>query len=461
MNKLCLLLLSLSLIFGSCGRKQSQSVFSFSDDIAFTLDTGVLKVGTLSRSTSYFNYKGEDMGYEYEMASKFAKSKDLKLEVVTANDMDGLVDLLANDEVDLIAYPLLINNNYKQKVRYTNHEYVTNQVLVQKKNKKKKLLNDVTQLIGKEVYVVENSKYHERLKNLNEEIGGGIIIRTVSNEEDEEKLIKKVADGDISYTIADNTIAEVNKTYYPSIDIHMEVSFDQRSAWAVNLEADSLLNAVNHWFGTSKNSYTYQYLYHKYFVQIKGNSEGLKKYINKHKISIYDPIFKAHAPSLGWNWKLLASVAYQESKFNPTVESWAGAKGLMQLMPQTALAYGMDTTKIMDPEQSVKTAVSYLKAVDGIFSDVKDRHERRKFVLASYNAGVGHVRDAMALTEKHGKDPKKWDGNVADYILLKSNPEYFNDSVVKHGYLRGEEVYNFVNEVMLRYREYMDVIKEK
>ncbi|MCB9018119.1 MAG: transporter substrate-binding domain-containing protein [Prevotellaceae bacterium] len=460
MNKLCLLFLLLTVMVGSCGKRHA--VFPFSETMELTLDSGVLKVGTLSRSTSYFNYKGEDMGYEYEMASKFAKSMGLRLDVVTAKDMDGLVALLSKNEVDLIAYPLSITNDYKERVRYTDHEYVTNQVLVQRKNKKRPLLKDVTELIGKEVYVVENSKYHERLKNLNEEIGGGIQIRTVSNEEDEEKLIKRVAEGDIEYTVADNNIADVNKTYYPNIDSHLKVSFDQRSAWAVSLDADSLYTVVNHWFRESKNSYIYQYLYYKYFQQIKLNGRGgSRKYINKHKISVFDGLFKKYAPALDWNWKLLASVAYQESKFDPTVESWMGAKGLMQLMPQTAMAYGMDTSKMMNPEESVKAATAYLKAVERQFSDISDRQERYKFILASYNAGVGHVRDAMALAEKFGKNSKKWDGNVDEYILLKSNPEYFNDPVVKHGYLRGEEVCNFVSEIMIRYHEYMDVIKEK
>ena len=128
-----------------------------------------MKIATLSRSTSYFTIKGQDLGYEYELADKFANSLGLDLEVVTAKDMNDLVKKLENNEVDLIAYPLTITNEYKEKVKYTLHEYITKQVLIQPKKRGYKPIKDVTELIGKDIYVVENSKYHTRLKNLNNE----------------------------------------------------------------------------------------------------------------------------------------------------------------------------------------------------------------------------------------------------------------------------------------------------
>lgn len=438
----------------SCG-KHPGSVGSES----LTQDSTTLKVATLSRSTSYFNLQGQEMGYEYEMASKFAHSLGLKLEVFLAKDMEGLVEMLSNEEVDLVAYPLTITNEYKERVRYTDHEYITNQVLVQRKGKGVVPLNDVTELIGKKVFVVENSKYHDRLTNLNNELGGGIDIQLVTNEEDEESLIKKVSLGEIDFTLADNNIANVNTTYYANIDVHLKVGFDQRSAWAVGVEADSLCKVVNHWFSESKNNYIYQYLYHKYFKQSKTKSGDYKKYIDSHTISAFDGLFKKYAPTIGWDWRLLASLSYQESRFQPTARSWVGAKGLMQLMPHTAIAMGFDSLKIEEPETSVQAAVKYLKSVEKYFLSIEDGGERIKFVLASYNAGVGHVKDAMALAAKLGRNSEIWEGNVADCLLLKSKPEYFNDPVVRCGYLRGDETFRFVSEIMVRYLEYRDVIK--
>ena len=447
----------LLLVFFSCGNRHSDTTENISDLEAIK-EKGVLRVATLSRSTSFFVLKGQNLGYEYELADRFSKSLGVEMEVITALDMNDLVDKLYNGEVDLIAYPLTVTNEFKSKVRYTEHEYITKQVLVQLNKKEEPLISDVTQLIGKEIYVVENSKYHNRLSNLNNEVGGGIVIHTVSNETNEEKLIEMVSQGEIPFTVTDDNIANVNKTYFDNIDVSLPVSFVQRSAWAVGLDSPELYDTVNAWFGESKNNYVYQYLYHKYFDQKKRGSQTRSLYIDVNRISVFDDLFKRHAKKIGWDWRLLASVAYQESNFNPDAESWAGAKGLMQLMPGTASLFGADDAS--DPNQSIEAAIRYIQHVSRIFNYIEDKEERLKFVLASYNAGFGHIKDAIALTEKYNKNPDKWDGNVAEFVLLKSNPEYFNDSVVRFGYLRGEEVYNYVNEILYRYEMYKDLIKK-
>ena len=448
----------LFLVFLSCGNRHSETTENISD-LETIKERGVLRVATLSRSTSFFVLKGQNLGYEYELADRFSKSLELEMEVIIAPDMNDLVDKLYNGEVDLIAYPLTITNEFKSKVRYTEHEYITKQVLVQLPKKGEPLISDVTRLIGKEIYVVENSKYHNRLSNLNNEVGGGIIIQTVSNETDEEKLIEMVSQGKISFTVTDDNIANINKTYFDNIDVSFPVSFVQRSAWAVRLDAPELYHAVNEWFGESKNNYIYQYLYHKYFDQKKHkNLPASRLYIDMHRISVFDELFKRHAKKIAWDWRLLASMAYQESCFNPDAESWAGAQGLMQLMPGTASLLGADDTR--DPNQSVTAATKYIQQMNRFFNYIEDETERKKFILASYNAGLGHIKDAIALTGKYNKNPDKWDGNVAEFVLLKSNPEYFNDPVVRFGYLRGEEVYNYVNEILYRYEMYKDLIKK-
>lgn len=429
-------------------------------DLEKILAEDTLRVVTLSRSTSYFDYKGEEMGFEYELAQRFAQSLGVQLKVITAKDEPEMLQKLYDKEVDLIAYPVVISNETKEKVTFVEHTFNTYQVLVQRKRKNKfEQVNDVVDLIEKEVVVVDNSKYHKRLKNLDDEVGGGIKITTVTNEEDEESLIEKVSKGEIEYTIADDNIAKVNKTYFKNIDIGLRTSFTQRSAWVLRKHSDELESTVNKWFETSNADYTCQYLYHKYFEQEKKYSKEKPKYLSKDRISEYDSYFKKYSGDLEWDWKMLASVAYQESRFNPNAKSWAGAVGLMQLMPSTAKKLGTDSLSMRKPDVSVKTAAIYLKRVDNIFNFIEDKNERTKFVLASYNAGVGHIRDAMALAEKNGKSPTKWE-DVKFFVLLKSKPEFFNDPVVHHGYLRGEEVYNFVEEIMVRYQEYVDVIND-
>lgn len=426
-------------------------------DLEKVIMSDTLRVVTLSRSTSYFDYQGNEMGYEYELAQQLAHSLNVKLKVVTARDENQMLELLKKGNVDVIAYPVTISPEMKEQVDFVAHEYKTKQVLVQRKSKKKSIVKDALELIDKEVYVVENSKYHKHLLKVDEEIGGGILIQTVSNEEDEETLIEKVSKGEIPYTIADENIASINKTYFNNIDIKMGMSHSQRSAWAVRKGSTSLRDTINSWFSEIQGDFTYQYLHNKYFEHKKKYAQDVPKYINSKKISDFDPLFKKYANTIRWDWKMLASIAYQESRFNPNAKSWAGAVGIMQLMPNTAKRFGVDSTGIVNPEQNIKAAVKYLDNVDGAFKYIEDEDERTKFVLASYNAGVGHVRDAMALAEKHGKSPDKW-CDVRVFMLMKAKPEFFNDPVVRHGYLRGEETDNFVTEIMLRYKEYNDVI---
>ena len=113
----------------------------------------------------------------------------------------------------------------------------------------------------------------------------------------------------------------------------------------------------------------------------------------------------------------------------------------------------MDEEDIFEPEANVSTAANYLKQLTMFYRDVPDYGERMNFVLASYNGGMGHVRDAMALTKKNGGDQYSWD-DVEEYILLLSKPEYYRDEVVKCGYMRGKETHNYVAAIRERYEEY-------
>ena len=155
---------------------------------------------------------------------------------------------------------------------------------------------------------------------------------------------------------------------------------------------------------------------------------------------------------------LLASLAYTESNFDTTAVSWAGAKGLMQLMPATARAMGVPPGKEQNPEESIKAATKYIAATAKSFSKIP-QEERINFILASYNSGIGHVFDAMALAEKYGKNKYVWRDNVENFILLKSNEEYFTDPVCKNGYFRGIETYNFVRDITARFEQYKKKIK--
>lgn len=173
-------------------------------------------------------------------------------------------------------------------------------------------------------------------------------------------------------------------------------------------------------------------------------------------ISRYDGLFMTYSRAIRWDWKLMAAQSYQESTFDPQAKSWAGACGLMQIMPSTASDLGLPMTQIHDPESNIAAAAKLLDQLEAKFRDVPGRQERIKFVLASYNGGYHHVRDAMALTTKHGGNKYSWN-DVSKYILLLSSPQYYRDPVVRFGYMRGSETVDYVSKIHQRWHSYRGV----
>jgi membrane-bound lytic murein transglycosylase F len=150
---------------------------------------------------------------------------------------------------------------------------------------------------------------------------------------------------------------------------------------------------------------------------------------------------------------------YQESRFRPKARSWAGAVGLLQLMPATARQFGVRSRT--DPEQNVRGAVKFLQWLDDHWEErIGDSSERLRFVLASFNVGAGHVEDAQHLAEKHGDDPKRWN-DVAYWLLQKSKAEYYTDPVVKYGFCRGVEPVTYVSIILDRFQHYRQFVVER
>ena len=173
-------------------------------------------------------------------------------------------------------------------------------------------------------------------------------------------------------------------------------------------------------------------------------------------ISHYDALFQQHCRSIRWDWRLMAAQCYQESTFDPQARSWAGACGLMQIMPTTADHLGLARSDMFNPEKSIAAAAKLIGELDRSFSDIRNQQERIKFILAAYNGGANHVRDAMALAKKNGRDPQRW-ADVSHYILLLAQPEYYNDPIVKYGYMRGSETAGYVDKIMQRWNGYRGV----
>lgn len=436
-----------------------------SDDFDAITARGTLIVLTENSSVSFYLYRGQSMGYDYEMVNAFARDHGLKLEVRILDDLNAMFDRLQRGDGDVIACNLNITETRKTNAAFTEPLFSTRQVLVQRKVKgasanavdEKGHITEWNQLDGAEVYVHTMSTASHNL-SLNAALHGARpVVIDPSGSLSSERLIKLVAEGQIDYTVADENLAKLNATYYPNLDIDFAINEPQDVAWAVRKEADSLLAALNHWILNRANHRKQSYIHHKYFTAVKSQQQRVQSRYSSlegRHISEFDEAIRRHSRDLKWDWRLLAAMIYRESRFNPEARSWAGAFGLMQLMPATGERFGIDTTHTR--EANIGAGVAYLRYLDRYWKKyINDPDERVNFVLASYNVGPGHVQDARVIARHLEKNPNLWFNNVADCLLLKSDNEYRTLEGVKHGYCRCSDPVNYVVDVRSKFAEYL------
>ena len=236
------------------------------------------------------------------------------------------------------------------------------------------------------------------------------------------------------------------------------------AAWTVRKDSPLLSASLSQWMSAHQKDF-FDY------TTIRVKSSGGRTYAPRRKvaspilnasrgqISQYDDLFKKYAIKCGWDWRLMAAQAYQESSFDPQAVSYMGAMGLMQLMPGTARDVGVARSEVFVPERNVQGASKLISQLNTHYASIANGDERINFILAAYNAGSGHVDDARALAKKYGKNPNVWLGNVDVFVLKMSEPQYYNQQEVKYGYFRGSETYEYVNSIRTRWNEYKRKIK--
>jgi membrane-bound lytic murein transglycosylase F len=438
-------------------------------------------------STTYFIYKGEPMGYEYELLKAFAEDHELVLKLVAVQRRDSLMQMLLAGRGDLVAARLIPLPEDTGRVAYTKALYHTDPVLVQRSTSPRaaaravpkpvdtvlkpgpaapatlpvraRLVQRPSELAGQRVTMPRKSPYMPTLIELSDSVTGDIQVVEVDSSAD--ALIREVARGAVEYTVAEGNVAELQGSFYKNLVIRPVLGESKPVAWAVRREARQLRDSLDAWIKNEKTKGVLDRLYKKYFIDARGFQTRVQsRYLTSitGTLSPYDELLRRHAATLGWDWRLLGSQMYQESRFKPTARSWMGAVGLLQLMPGTARQFGVRSPT--NPEDNVRGGVKFLRWLDGHWKKtIADSAERLKFVLASYNAGSGHVEDAQRLAEKHGDDPKKWE-QVAYWMLQLSKAEYHSDPVVKYGFCRGMEPVTYVAVILDRFDHYRQMVTD-
>lgn len=438
-------------------------------DLQEILKKGKITILAENSSTSYFIYRGKKMGFEYELLKEFAHELGVDLEVILIDNLDDANAMLNRGEGDLIACNYTMTNERAKVIDFSIPFLRTNQVLIQRKPDgwesmseseiQAKLINDPTELAQKKVYVWKKSSYYQRLVNLQQEIGDTIYIQGESGDFSAEDLIENVSEGLIDYTVVEKNVAQINSQFLDNIDIHLDLSVKQKIGFGLRKTSPLLRARINQWLTKYMQKASFKYLKHKYFdlPDIASRSQDPLSSLKGGQLSLYDAYFKKSAAKHGWDWRLLAAVSYQESKFNPAARGLGGAYGMMQFMPETGPRYKVFPSS--PPETQIEGGMKYLITMYNLWSDIPSHEERVKFTLASYNAGTSHVKDAQRLAEKYDLDPKKWEENVEVMMKNLSKREYYRDPVVKAGATRGAHTTKYVRTVYTRFLAYKSAFR--
>ena len=416
-----------------------------------------LRVGTLYSPTSYFQYRDNIMGYDYSLIQDLANEKDLKIELKIFPSITSIIESLDSGFIDLAAFDIPVTGETLARIIPCGYQHMTHQILVQKKGIEQVM--EVTDLIGRDVYVEGDTKYFYRLENLNEELGGGINIHIISQDSIiSEDILDMVADNTIPLTVVDSDIARLNKVYFPELDFSVQISFPQRSSWAVPLSKPWLADSIDNWFNSRTQDDENKWLLRRYFEMSRIKNLDFRSFtrnFNNGYISEYDNLLKKYSQTIDWDWRLLASMCYAESRFDNSVVSWAGAKGIMQIMPSTGRAFGYNEDQILQPEKNIEVATKIINSLDkSLMKYVNDPEERIKFIIAAYNSGLAHVLDAISIASAYNYEPTKWEGNVAEALKLKSVAEVYNNpEICKYGYFKGNYTTEYVKNVLELYKK--------
>lgn len=426
---------------------------------------GTLRMITRYSSNTYFLHQGLEWGFEYELVQKFADEHDLALEVVVVGPNENPYDLLNSGKGDLIAANYAATQERKKYVKFTRPYNIVDQVLVFSEGVEDPP-DTINEVAKREIPITvrRNSSYYYRLQNLQKN-DINLVAHLVSNTKDTEALLFDISNDSYRATVADDNIYNASNKYMEGLVKGPTVAKSDTIAWAIRKNAPDLETELNRFlykhfrFSNAnegpKRSTFLNVLRKRYFEsgqQIAGYYNPEISSRNSGIISPYDDLIKEVADSAGVDWLLVASIAAQETKFNPNSKSWAGAVGLMQVMPRFSEVSSEE--QLYDVETNIKEGIRIIKEHLNHYSYM-DSTNKWSFALAAYNAGQGHIADARRLAIDQNKDPNKW-RNVEDALLKLMQRKYYKDA--RYGFARGIETVRYVTEIKNRYNTYKSIL---
>lgn len=403
--------------------------------------------------SSYYIWRGELLGFNFELAKRFAKEHKLRYEIIVAPDNVALLDYVIEGKAD-VALGFLTPTQARRNrgIDFSRPYHYASELVVGHADAK--VLLEPKDLSGHSIYTRASSSYWTTAQALQKQYKGIDLIAVPENMETE-SIIEAVGDKEFELTIADSHIVDLEMTFRDDIQSFMALGEPKGQSWAVKKGDEALLTNINKFLKKHYKGLFYNVIYNKYFLNKKRLDKQYKGYsyeLKSGELSPYDAIVKKHAKPFDFDWRLLVAQMHQESRFNPKAKSMAGAQGLFQVMPRTAQQLGI--ANMYNPEKGIEAGVRYMDWVrKRMQADEIPESQLIWFTLASYNAGAGHVRDAMRLARQKGWHDDIWFENVEKAMLLLSKPKYA--AKARYGYVRGQEPVTYVREIKRRYDTYV------
>ncbi|MFP2905563.1 transporter substrate-binding domain-containing protein [Pyxidicoccus sp. 3LFB2] len=422
---------------------------------------GVLRVLTRNSPVTYFLHRGEQAGFDYQMAKLAADALKVRLEVVVPPTYDQLIPWLQEGRGDVIAAALTATEARATLVAFSKPYLYVDEVLVQRAGAAKPASLD--ELKGKAIHLRKSSSHFAPLSSLAAQHGFTLVEEP--EDMDTETLIDRVARGEIPYTVTDSHILAAERVYRDDVEAALTVPGQGAPAgkdghhgiaFAVRKENPKLRAFLDGFVQKTYRGIDYNMARRRYFEGRRSESPAtMEAGAMDGAISPYDTLVQSYSARYGLDWRLMVAQMFQESRFDPMARSWVGAQGLFQVMPGTGKELGF--RKLEDPEQGIHAGVKYMHQLIGRIAPEIPFKQRLRFALASYNAGLGHVLDARRLAQEQGLDPNRWFGNVEKAMLLLEKPKYYRRA--RHGYCRGSEPVKYVSEIQTRYGNYTAVVQ--
>ena len=413
------------------------------NDYQRIIDNNQITIAVRFGPTSYYQIKDKEIGYTFEIMELYAKYLNVKLNIVTIDDLDKAVEMLNNRDIDILAD---MGTNQDVKLSYPYHK--VDQYLIYNKKYNNQPLS-ISELINKKIEIIDS----HIIKNNLEIFLGDNVNFTVSDRKNIDELIHSLKDNNIDFTIINSDELHLYQKYYPEFEVAFKIKKNVPLTWAIPKNTNNLLEkSISAFFTEMLKVNKLSLIYKKYFSdKLQYTFVGTRSFLNDlvTVFPLYEFYFKTYAKEYNHDWKLLASIGYQESRWDKDAVSYTGVRGLMMLTKDTSKHLGIkDRT---NPKESIQGGSKYLRELLGKIPENIPKEERLWFAIASYNIGFGHVEDAIALAKKNGVIVNDWT-SIEPFILKLSQSKYYKQT--KYGYARGWETVKYVQNI----RQYYDIL---